>query len=97
MSLPKSLNTAWVADTEPSPDAQDVSTLSAIRIKFAKFLDTTSITNDKFTLHCPSGNVVSDAFETINVIFDYNSLSRVLYLKPRSELSGNSEYTLQIS
>lgn len=96
--FPTSLIPTWIADTTPNPSATNVATNTAIRIKFAKAIDVSGhLSNSNFVLHCPSGVVVNDPFDDINSVFDYNGLSRVLYLKPTVALSGSCVYTLSIS
>lgn len=94
--FPENLVDSWIEDTEPSPRTEDVGIASAIKIKFKKSLDTTLTSNANFELHSPSGNQVSDPFLDINFAYDYNSIARILYLKPINVLNPLSQYTVVV-
>lgn len=86
----------WVENTLPSPSGTNISTLTSVRIAFAKSLDTTLLSNNNFELYLDNVAVSGDVFETINPAMHYNSISRTLYIKPTDDLSANSVYTIYI-
>ena len=94
--FPENLVTTWVEDMEPSPGISDVGIATSIKIRFARSIDTSLTTLANFELHCPSGTEVSDPFIDINWAYDYNSISRSLWLKPNSTLNPLSKYTVVV-
>jgi len=77
----------------------EVSTTNVV-IKFAHSAKASSITNDKFTVATSEATpvVLTNPFRTINIIDDYDSISRILVLYwIESKLSSNTSYTITIS
>jgi hypothetical protein len=96
MALPKNLITAWVDRSTPAPDATGVSRDTTIQIKFTKRLAVASIVTANFELHQPSGTVVSDAWEPISLTRDYDSIGKLLTLRPSTNLVSSGEYSILV-
>lgn len=68
-----------------------------LQLKFDKTVMVSSITNDKFLLYTNVSTPVVTPFETIDLIDDYDTISRRLVLRFSDDLLPNTEYTLDIS
>lgn len=68
-----------------------------IAIKFSKTIMTSTLVDDSFALYLDSVTPVSTPFESIDVLKDYNSISRLLVLTFKAVLSASSDYQLRIS
>lgn len=74
-------------------------TTASIAVKFSITVDIDTLINDNFTLVLDGAtpSPVSDPFETISILRDYDSISRILTLYLKSELSPVTDYELTIS
>lgn len=68
-----------------------------IEVKFDKTVKVTSITNDKFTLFTGGSTPVTTPFEDIDLVNDYDTISRRLVLRFKSALTPSTTYTFTIS
>lgn len=68
-----------------------------IAIKFSKTILTSTLVDSAFALYVHAATPVSVPFESIDVIEDYNSISRVLTLTFKAVLEASSDYQLRIS
>lgn len=73
-------------------------TTDAVEIKFLDTLDASSIQNSSFTVTNDTlSTILTNPFQTINVIRDFYSISRTLVLYWDSDLEINTEYTISVS
>lgn len=73
-------------------------TTEAVEIKFEDTLDASSIENSSFTLTNDTlSTIVTNPFQTINVIRDFYSISRTLVLYWDIDLETETDYTISVS
>lgn len=69
---------------------------SAIGVRFDQNVKVSSLTNDKFKLYLDGAtpSLISDAFEEIDTYEDFDTIRRILTLRPKALMAAETDYLL---
>lgn len=69
---------------------------TGLAIRFRPTVKVSTLTNENITLYENQSTPIASPFQTINTVYDYNSISRVLHLRYATQLQMDTPYELRV-